>query len=51
MAVMAYVLINAGLGRDEIIEKLRGTPNVQRVYKVFGVTTPSSESSARPRRS
>jgi len=37
MAAMAYILINTGLGtEDETLEKLRRTPNVREVYKVFG---------------
>ena len=38
MAAIAYVLINTGLSEeDETLEKLRGTPNVREVHKIFGV--------------
>lgn len=38
MAAMAYVLINTELGKeDEILERLRRTPNVREVYMIFGV--------------
>jgi DNA-binding Lrp family transcriptional regulator len=38
MTAKAFVLINAEVGNEqELIEKLRGTPNVTEVHVVYGV--------------